>query len=431
MCAWWERARSAARWPAGWPPPASPPWWWTVPPLPPMEHPAFDGRAYAIAAGSRRLLEEAGVWDRLAEPACPILDIRVSDGRLGRPASPLFLHFDHRERRRGGIRPHGGGAQPARGAERAHARAAGAARVRPGRGRGGAARRRAPPCASPAGPRIDCRLVVAAEGRNSPLRRAAGIPVTQSAVRPDRHRLRDQPRAAAPQHGARAFPAVRPVRAAADVRQPRCAGRRRAQCLRHRLDRAHARSRERMLALDDARFASAIARRLGGHLGAVRVGGPALELSARRAARASLLRHAAGAGGRCGAHHPSDRRPGPQPGLPRCDGAGRPADRGVAPRRGPGRAGPAAALPAAAAAGQSADAGGDRRARPAVQQRQSAAAAGARCRHRRRASHAAAEAAVHAPGDGRCTLTRRGPSPGTRPHRAAASRTAATVRPPR
>src|ERR1700678_1553086 len=33
--------------------------------LPPMEHPDFDGRAYAIAAGSRRLLEEAGLWDAL------------------------------------------------------------------------------------------------------------------------------------------------------------------------------------------------------------------------------------------------------------------------------------------------------------------------------------------------------------------------------
>src|SRR5215469_13367952 len=65
--------------------------------LPPMEHPAFDGRAYAIAAGSRRLLEEAGVWAKLSEPACPILGIRVSDGRLGQPASPLFLHFDHDE----------------------------------------------------------------------------------------------------------------------------------------------------------------------------------------------------------------------------------------------------------------------------------------------------------------------------------------------
>src|ERR1700730_11598649 len=65
--------------------------------LPPMEHPAFDGRAYAVAAGSRRLLEAAGLWGGLPEPACPILDIRVSDGRVGRRASSLFLHFDHRE----------------------------------------------------------------------------------------------------------------------------------------------------------------------------------------------------------------------------------------------------------------------------------------------------------------------------------------------
>ena len=66
-------------------------------PLPPMEHPDFDGRAYAIAAGSRRVLEDAGLWDRLPFPAGPIVDIRVSDGRLGRPASRLHLHFDSRE----------------------------------------------------------------------------------------------------------------------------------------------------------------------------------------------------------------------------------------------------------------------------------------------------------------------------------------------
>jgi 2-octaprenyl-6-methoxyphenol hydroxylase len=63
--------------------------------LPPMEHPDFDGRAYAIAAGSRRLLDEAGLWDDLPYPPCPILDIRVTDGKVGRPASPLQLHFDH------------------------------------------------------------------------------------------------------------------------------------------------------------------------------------------------------------------------------------------------------------------------------------------------------------------------------------------------
>lgn len=62
--------------------------------LPPMEHPDFDGRAYAIAAGCRRLLDESGLWDALPLPAGIIEQIRVSDGRIGRPASPLFLHFD-------------------------------------------------------------------------------------------------------------------------------------------------------------------------------------------------------------------------------------------------------------------------------------------------------------------------------------------------
>src|SRR5579859_5782723 len=61
--------------------------------LPPMEHPDFDGRAYAVAAGGRALLEAAGLWERLPYSAGPIRDIRVSDGRTGRPASPLHLHF--------------------------------------------------------------------------------------------------------------------------------------------------------------------------------------------------------------------------------------------------------------------------------------------------------------------------------------------------
>ncbi|AHJ65382.1 UbiH/UbiF/VisC/COQ6 family ubiquinone biosynthesis hydroxylase [Granulibacter bethesdensis] len=65
--------------------------------LPPMEHPAFDGRAYAIAAGVRNFLAEAGLWDLLPDMPCPIHGIRVSDGKVGRPASPLHLHFDHAE----------------------------------------------------------------------------------------------------------------------------------------------------------------------------------------------------------------------------------------------------------------------------------------------------------------------------------------------
>src|SRR5271166_2117290 len=145
--------------------------------LPPMEHPAFDGRAYAIATGSRRLLEEAGVWGRPAEPGCPILGIRVSDGRLGRPASPLFLHFDHRGAGDAAF-GHMVEARSLRVALNAHMHALPALRVfapataEVERRDAGATVRVA------GGPVIDCRLVVAAEGRDSPLRRAAGIPVT-------------------------------------------------------------------------------------------------------------------------------------------------------------------------------------------------------------------------------------------------------------
>ena len=53
---------------------------------------SFDGRGSAIAAGSQRILHGLGLWTPLAAEAEPILEIRVADG-----ASPLFLHYDHRE----------------------------------------------------------------------------------------------------------------------------------------------------------------------------------------------------------------------------------------------------------------------------------------------------------------------------------------------
>ncbi len=58
---------------------------------------AYDGRSSAIAAGSKRVLETLGLWQGMAAAASPILDIRVSDARVGEPASALFLHYDHRD----------------------------------------------------------------------------------------------------------------------------------------------------------------------------------------------------------------------------------------------------------------------------------------------------------------------------------------------
>ncbi len=53
---------------------------------------AFDGRASAIALAPQKMLAAINVWDRLAEHATPILDIRVADA-----GSRLFLHYDHDE----------------------------------------------------------------------------------------------------------------------------------------------------------------------------------------------------------------------------------------------------------------------------------------------------------------------------------------------
>ena len=64
--------------------------------LAPMEDPAFDGRAYAVAAGCQDILRLAGIWDTLPYAPCPILDIDVTDGKVGRRPSGLKLHFDHR-----------------------------------------------------------------------------------------------------------------------------------------------------------------------------------------------------------------------------------------------------------------------------------------------------------------------------------------------
>lgn len=57
----------------------------------------FDGRAYALSHASVRMLKALGLWDSVKKNTQPILDIKVSDGRVGEGASDWFLHFDHQE----------------------------------------------------------------------------------------------------------------------------------------------------------------------------------------------------------------------------------------------------------------------------------------------------------------------------------------------
>jgi 2-octaprenyl-6-methoxyphenol hydroxylase len=232
--------------------------------LPPMEHPDFDGRAYAIAAGSRRVLQDAGVWDALPFPAGPIREIRVSDGKVGREASPLHLHFAAHEadseafgwmvearslRMAINARLH---AQPnltvfapataaiERTGDRASVRVAG-------------------------GPSLSCRLVVAAEGRNSPLREAAGIAVTRlpygqtgivCAIAHDR-----------PHHG-RALEHFLPAGPFAQLPMAPTEGAPNLSAIVWTEATPVAR---RLLEFDAARFTREVARRLGDHLGAIRL----------------------------------------------------------------------------------------------------------------------------------------------------------------
>lgn len=57
----------------------------------------FDGRAYALAVASQRMLATLGLWADLALHAQPMMDVKTSDGRSGDGAAPFFLHFNSRE----------------------------------------------------------------------------------------------------------------------------------------------------------------------------------------------------------------------------------------------------------------------------------------------------------------------------------------------
>ncbi|MCA8884321.1 MAG: FAD-dependent monooxygenase [Rhodobacteraceae bacterium] len=57
----------------------------------------FDGRSYALALASVRMLGALGLWGALKADAQPMLHIRVTDGRAGEGPAPMSLHFDHGE----------------------------------------------------------------------------------------------------------------------------------------------------------------------------------------------------------------------------------------------------------------------------------------------------------------------------------------------
>jgi 2-octaprenyl-6-methoxyphenol hydroxylase len=135
----------------------------------------FDGRTSAIAYGSRLVFDALDLWPDIAPDAEPIREIRIADDE-----SPLFLHYDCRE-----LIPGHDDAMPLgyivenrvlRRVLLDRARALPSLALRGGRR---VARMHATETGAEImlddGARLRTRLVAAADGKESPLRRAAGI----------------------------------------------------------------------------------------------------------------------------------------------------------------------------------------------------------------------------------------------------------------
>lgn len=159
--------------------------------LPDLTGEAFDGRSSAIAYGSQQVLKGIGAWDYMADDAEPIRDIRVSDGAWHMQGpSPFFVHYHFADLPAGAV-PGAGGAQPPFGwiIENRAVRRALLRRLAecPDLIHLSAAQVTGIDFANPEAPqrrqivhladgrRVKARLVIAADGRQSAVRRLAGI----------------------------------------------------------------------------------------------------------------------------------------------------------------------------------------------------------------------------------------------------------------
>jgi 2-octaprenyl-6-methoxyphenol hydroxylase len=224
---------------------------------------SFDGRASAITASSRRMLEALGVWDDIAPHAEPMRDIIVTDSKPGATTRPALLQF--------GEEDHGGEASAAM-VENRHLygalldaalaspniRLEGDRRISsyafgPGRAR----------VTTDEGDEAQAALLIAADGRASPARKAAGIETygwsyDQSGIVTTIAHERP--------HGGRAEEHFLPSGPFAILPLK---DNRSSLVWTERTGDA-----KRIMALDDAAFLTELSRRFGGHLGEITVAGP-------------------------------------------------------------------------------------------------------------------------------------------------------------
>ena len=225
--------------------------------------PARDPRAFAVSASSKHVLDAIGIWDAVASEAQAVADIEITDSSLDAGMRPTLLTYanttDEGEPA-SWILP--GGVLLAELYERARA-TPGLTFVSPASVIGYESGLHAANVRLADGRTLAARLVVAAEGRRSTLREAAGIklvgwPYEQTGIVVTvAHELPHQ--GVAVQHFLPAGPfAILPL-----------TGDR--SCITWSED---AREARRILALDDDAFLAEIDKRFGGRLGRVSLAGP-------------------------------------------------------------------------------------------------------------------------------------------------------------
>lgn len=222
---------------------------------------AADPRSYALSAGSRRLLEAIGIWAGVAAEAQPVSGIDITDSSLGDAIRPILLSYDAAV----GEGEPGMWIVPAdvltRAASAAVAGTDGITTI--AAAATGYAADTARASVKLAEGSLSAGLVVACDGRKSPLRTAAGIGVVEwpyaqaGIVATVRHERPHEGRAV--QHFLPSGPfAILPL-----------TGNR--ACVTWSEEEGEA---ARILALDDAGFLAELERRFGHRLGALTLDGP-------------------------------------------------------------------------------------------------------------------------------------------------------------
>jgi 2-octaprenyl-6-methoxyphenol hydroxylase len=222
-----------------------------------------DSRASALSAASKRMLEALGVWPTLAEEAQPVASIEITDTSLEAGVRPVLLTYDNVTDAAGPatyIVPNSALYDSLYAAAK---RIASIEWIVPGEARDFVSNETGVRVHLADGLELDTSLLVAAEGRDSRLREAAGIKVVGwshpqiGIIATVRHERPHDARAI--QHFLPAGPfAVLPLK-----------GNR--SCITWTEDEENG---KRIMGLDDAGFLAEVEKRFGGKLGAVALDGP-------------------------------------------------------------------------------------------------------------------------------------------------------------